>query len=57
MGGRDDVQHSVQVLQLYIAFRSHFPEANKTGILAESSHPVPTVMGCIVFPQIKTLEP
>lgn len=57
MGGRDDVQRSVQVLQLYIAFRSHFPEANKTGILAESSHPVPTVMGCIVFPQIKTLEP
>ena len=45
MGGRDDVQCSVQVLQLYIAFRSHFPEANKTGILAESYHPVPSVLG------------
>lgn len=53
MGGRDNVQ----VLQLCIAFHNHFLEANKTGILTESSHPVPSVMGRIVFPQIKTLKP
>ena len=57
MGGRDNVQSAVQVLQLCIAFHNHFLEANKTGILTESSHPVPSVMGRIVFPQIKTLKP
>lgn len=57
MGRRGDVPCSVQVLQLYIAFHSHFPEANKTGILAESSYPVPSVLGQIVFLQIKTLKP
>lgn len=57
MGGRDDVPSSVQVLQLCTAFHNHFPEASKTGILTGSSHPVPSVMGRIVFPQIKTLKP